>query len=443
MGKREIRILLIGQCTLHWGRMEFGNVGNYYIIEPFVRELHRVFPKTDIVTTFQMSAEFCGRENVQVLPMELYYGWKDSDLEIALEELGIAEVFNTTGYLPKNTGYIEEVMKSDLVIDFSGDIWGDNANFLGKDRFLVGLCKDRVAQLLGKPTVMLAGSPGPFEDVKTLDFAKKVFKNFDIVTNREPLSLDLLKKLNFDISRVKSLSCPSFLFESFDEVESAEIRKRNNLPGKDETIVGFTVCGWNFQEGPYDKWPREDEDYKPFVDAIEFIVKNLKLKVCLFSHSNGFVPPPEEFELIHGRDYPFLVQLKKILKSRGVNEEVFIIENLQTPKEIKSLIGTFDMVVSGRLHGSVAGLSQVIPTVMIDYGHEPKAHKIRGFAKLLEMDNYIADPNVPGDISNKIQSCWKERSEVKKVLKRKLPKVEEYARENFNLLDKLIERESL
>jgi len=33
-------ILLIGTIgTLHWGRMEFGNIGNYYIIEPFGKRI--------------------------------------------------------------------------------------------------------------------------------------------------------------------------------------------------------------------------------------------------------------------------------------------------------------------------------------------------------------------------------------------------------------------
>lgn len=30
-----MKVFVIGQCTLHWGRMEFGNIGNYYIVEPF------------------------------------------------------------------------------------------------------------------------------------------------------------------------------------------------------------------------------------------------------------------------------------------------------------------------------------------------------------------------------------------------------------------------
>jgi colanic acid/amylovoran biosynthesis protein len=45
-------IFVIGQCTIHWGRMEFGNIGNYYIAEPLFRELHRVFPEATIKTTF-------------------------------------------------------------------------------------------------------------------------------------------------------------------------------------------------------------------------------------------------------------------------------------------------------------------------------------------------------------------------------------------------------
>ena len=75
----------------------------------------------------------------------------------------------------------------DLVIDFSGDIWGDNADFLGSDRFYVGLVKDRVAQVFAKKTVMIAGSPGPFSAGKNLEFAKEVYENFDLVTNRKVL----------------------------------------------------------------------------------------------------------------------------------------------------------------------------------------------------------------------------------------------------------------
>ena len=157
-----MNIFIIGQCTLHWGRMEFGNIGNYYIIEPMIRELHRTFPNSQIKTTFQLSDRFCKSENISCVPIELYYDFNKDILKDVEMELSIARNFHKSGKLISTTPYIEEVMNSDLVIDFSGDIWGDNANFLGKNRFLIGLMKDRISQLLGKKTVMIAGSPGPF-----------------------------------------------------------------------------------------------------------------------------------------------------------------------------------------------------------------------------------------------------------------------------------------
>ena len=111
-----MRIFVIGQCTLHWGRMEYGNMGNYYVITPFFRELHRVFPKADVLTTFQMSDDFCRRERVSCLPMELYYGWNDTDLANARRELQIAMFYSKTGNLEARTEYIDAVMASDLVI---------------------------------------------------------------------------------------------------------------------------------------------------------------------------------------------------------------------------------------------------------------------------------------------------------------------------------------
>ena len=203
--------------------MEFGNIGNYYIIEPFIRELHKIYSNAQIKTTMQMSERFQKDEKVKVLPMELYYGWNKNDLDLALSELASAYIYAKTGVLPKITNFIKEVLEADIVIDFSGDIWGDNSNFLGSERFLIGLIKDRVSQLLGKKTAMIAGSPGPFKNQKIKDFAKKVYENFDLVTNREPISVDLMRKMGFNVSKTKSLACPAFFFEP------AKGKKLNNF----------------------------------------------------------------------------------------------------------------------------------------------------------------------------------------------------------------------
>lgn len=431
-----MKILIIGQCTLHWGRMEFGNIGNYYIIEPFVRELKEVFPNSEINTTMQMSAEFCNREKIAVLPMNIYYNWDEQDLENAELELKISNEYADSGTLTGTTPYIEEVLKSDLVIDFSGDIWGDNANFLGEDRFYIGLCKDRVPQLLGIKTVMIAGSPGPFSNNNNLKFAKEVFENFDLVTNRESLSRLILKEHGFNLTKLRDLSCPAFLFEPKKGKEVENILIKEGLKNTDKPIVGFILCGWNFTNGPFDKWPREDSDYKVFVETIEHI-DSLGAKVCLMSHSNGFIPDKEPFELIHGRDYPIIKQLQRILKERGIVKNVIALDDVYDTWTTKSIIGSFDMLVSGRVHAAVSGLSQSVPTVILDYGHEPKAHKLKGFAIEAGAENYVADPGNKEDILNKVNDCWLNRKAYKLELDNKIPQTQIRAKENFKLLKTL------
>lgn len=420
--------------------MEFGNIGNFYIMEPFFRELHRTFPECTIATTFQMSESFRDRERVTVLPMDLYYGWTGHDLHDAEEELALARNFADTGRMVRTTAYIDAVIEADLVIDFSGDIWGDNADFLGADRFAVGLCKDRVAQLLGKPTAMIAGSPGPFSEGKNLELAREVFAAFDVVTNREPVSRAVLEEAHFDLSRLHDLACPAFLFQPATGREVDALLLRKGLVGGERPTVGFILCGWNFLEGPFDKWPRNDAEYTVFAEVIEHIEAEFDARVCLMSHSNGFPVPPRPFELIHGRDYPVTKQLAAILAARGRTKHVFTLDGVYDAWTTKAIIGHFDMLVSGRIHAAVAGLSQCVPTVVIDYGHEPKAHKLLGFAAVAGVADRVADPALACDMIAKVDACWRDRAEVAHGLAGRMPMVREMALRNFVHLQKIAQR---
>lgn len=435
-----MNILITGQCTLHWGRMEFGNMGNYYIMEPFFRELHRSFPNAVVRTTMQMSDRFCSEEKVERLPLELYYAWRDNELDLAQQEVEISEKIKSTGGSEETTDYIEAVKWADLVIDFSGDIWGDNANFLGEDRFKVGLLKDTVAQNLGKPTVLLAGSPGPFSDIQTKKLAQKVFSQFDLVTNREPISSKLLDELGFDTSKTVSLACPAFLFEPASPEKIKDLLEAEELcqEQRDRPVVGFILCGWNFENGPFDLWPRDDSDYEKYAESIELISEKLGCKVCLMSHSNGFDIPPAPFKLKHGRDYPISKQLQSVIERRGIAKNVVCLDGVYDVWQTKAIIGSFDMLVSGRVHAAVAGVSQSVPTVIVDYGHEPKAHKLMGFAAVAGVAEYVADPSDGNELDMKIKACWANRKEIRAFLDGHIPEVCELARENFQRLREVI-----
>lgn len=432
-------ILLTGQCTLHWGRMEFGNIGNYYIAEPLVRELHRVFPGAEIRTTFQFSDEFCQREQVVRLPMALYYGWTGHDLEDARQELASVLASGASPFVHCSP-FISELNQCDLVVDFSGDIFGDNANLLGPGRFEVGLCKLRTAQMLGKPTALIAGSPGPFGDPHTRTLVQKVVTGCSLVTTREELSLEILREAGCNTDQIAALACPAFLFDSTSTLPAiAPTMQRIRESAGCRPVVGFVLCGWNFLAGPFDRWPRSDDEFLPFVEAIECISNELGAAVCLISHANGFQPPPAEFRLHHGRDYPIAQRLLSLVRERGLaTEPVFALDSVHPAAETHAILGSLDFLVSGRVHAAVAALAQKVPTVIIDYGHAPKAHKLRGFARLAGVEDCIADPRCANAIVSKIRACWAEQSSIRQRLAERIPRVRALARDNFDRLPPLL-----
>lgn len=433
-----MKILVIGQGTLHWGRLEFGNIGNYYIIEPFFRELHRVFPHAAIQTTFQMSDEFQSKEQITSVPMDEYYSWTEKDLPLAYKEYAIASVYEQTGTLIDTTPYIEDVLSSDLVIDFSGDIWGQNADLVGSNRFLIGLLKERCAQLLGKPTAMLAGSPDPFNRDSTLDFAHLVFNNFALVTNREEISKSVLSDFGFDVSNVYSLACPAFEFEPATLAQIQQYIEGTPLANKQKPVIGFVLCGWNLLKGPFSRENWEDQEFDGYIKMIKQMVEKFNVDVCLMSHSNGFQVPPAEFELTKGRDYPLIKRIYELLTKTAIADRVYLFNGIYTPAETKAIIGQFDMLISGRVHAAVAGLSQSVPTMIIDYGHEPKAHKLRGFAQVANVERYVADPHSFSDMISKAFEVYENRKGIRRMLIDRNKEIKALIKQNFDLLKTIV-----
>lgn len=430
-----MKILLTGLVTVHWGRVEYGNIGNYYIVETTIRELHRVFPNAEISTTFQMTEEFAKRERIKILPMHLYYEWSESDLQKSMKELGLATIYNITGQLYETTPYIDEVLKSDIVIDFSGEMWGDHAEPVGKNRFLVNLIKLRVAQLLGRKTALLAGSQGPFNKCPEIDFAKVVFKNFNIVSNRESTSKDILEKNEFDVSHVRNFTDPAFLFEPASDTDMAEIYIRERIHDSKRKTVGFVLCGFNMLEGPYDKEPRRDDEFIQFAEVVEYIIGKLDARIVLLSHQNGFILPPN-FQLINGRDYPYAEQLHDVVKKRGLvdTDNLLCIDRPYLPKETKAIIGQFDMFVTGRIHGFVAATSQFVPTVIITRGHGGVSHRNIGFARSVGLEEYVSNPADATDMIRKIDKCWNNMDQIRGMLRNTIPDVQQIAHACFDSL---------
>lgn len=436
------KVLVTGLCTLHWGRLQFGNIGNYYIVEPLFQQLHRVFPDAEIVTTFQMTQSFIEKENITVLPMDLYYSWSGQDKEVAEQEYNMASELHE---IPEKmlTPYMKCIQECTLVINVSGDMWGDNAEHVGHERFLVDLYKMRTAQLLGKKTVLFAGTPGPFSDVMTREFAKEVYSHFSLVINREPTSTQNMGKWGFESTNVKDFACPAFLYrpqllEEDIDIEEMVVKLRGK---EDKTLIGFTIGGFNMPVGPYDMWPRDEWQYKIFVEVIEEIVTTLNARVVLISHTNGFELPPN-FKLINGRDYPILKQLQGIILKRGNIQEgdIVCLEGPYLPRVTKTIIGKFDMFITGRVHASVAAITQCVPTVFMTYEKSfIPSTKMYGFADLAGIGELVCEPGDKEGMMDKVIYCYDNMDSIRKRLEKRIPEVQTLSMNAFDEIRKLVD----
>ncbi len=436
-----MKILVTGLCTLHLGRLENGNIGNYYIIEPFFRELHRVFPEAEIVTTFQMTEHFCKSEGIRCLPLSSYYAWSEYDVDLALKEYAIAQIYGQTGQLIEETPYLMQVTDSDLIIDVSGEMWGDKANPVGKDRMLVNLLKIRTAQLMQKKTVLFAGTVGPFQEERTNMLAKITFENYNLATIRESETTRMLQTMHFNTENIKEYPCPSFLFEPASDVKMQSIFAKEKITGVDKPTIGMVVCGFNMTEAPYDKWPRQDEEYTEYALTVEHMVNKLGARVVLMSHSNGFDLTPE-ICLKPGRDYPIVKQLQRVVQQRGLvkdQNDVLCIDNAYTPAQTKAIIGQFDLFVTGRMHASVGSISQFVPTVFIMHAQGSKSTKIIGFSKIVGLEEYVSAAKAE-ELIEKIDLCFANRVQIRAHLHKRIPEVQKKAREGFEALKELMQQ---
>lgn len=423
-------IFVTGLCTLHWGRLEYGNIGNYYIVEPLFRELHKHFPSAKIKTTFQMSKEFIDREDIEVLPMEIYYAWRgEEDVHQAYKDLEVVLEKNEE----ETTPYLEAIRNSDLIINVSGDMWGDNAEHVGHKRFLVDCLKMKVAQLLEKKTVLYAVTPGPFNSIEDFSLAKDVFENFSRVVIREKVSEGNLKKWGMKTDNLVWAPCPSYLFEPNYTYQSKWVDWINENHTKREKVVGMTFGGFNMPVGPYDMWPREEKQYDSFVEVARYLLEELKVNILLFSHTNGFELPPN-FRLKCGRDFDILNQFLQVLlkKYPQYREKICLIDEPLLPSDIKYVIAQLDILVTGRVHASVAAVSQCVPTIFLEYDSRViYSDKMTGFSNIVDMQKYVCKPGDATAIKEKVSLCLGNICEEKTILKERIEEVKVQAKKIF------------
>lgn len=103
------------------------------------------------------------------------------------------------------------------------------------------------------------------------------------------------------------------------------------------------------------------------------------------------------------------------------------------PDMTKSIIGQFDLMVTGRVHASVAAISQYVPTVFITYEKSfIPSTKMYGFSSLAGVGEFVCEPGDQAAMLQKIHMCFDERASVKQRLQKRIPEVKMLAEQAFD-----------
>lgn len=250
-----------------------------------------------------------------------------------------------------------DVKECDVVFDFTaGDSFTD---IYGRQRFFVRTALKQKIIDMGIPLVLGSQTIGPFQDKDVRDMAVKVINGCKEVYARDQLSVDYTVK----ISGRKPVLTTDVAFA---------LPYTKNEHKNDIVNIGFNPSGllWN---GGY----TGDNQFGLTVDYQKYcreVIQNLlkKYEVLLIPHVLTAQTQSVDNDLIAVRalkkEFPALV----------------VIDDFNTPMEVKSYIARLDGFIAARMHASIAAFSANVACIPFSY-----SRKFEGLFDSLGYDRVI------------------------------------------------------
>lgn len=109
-------------------------------------------------------------------------------------------------------------------------------------------------------------------------------------------------------------------------------------------------------------------------------------------------------------------------------KHVVLVDEPLLPYNMKALIGKLDMLITGRVHASVAATSQCVPTVYMEYDRRVMySDKMYGFSSLLGMEKYVCEPGNLDALIRMVTLSYDNLEEIKTALTTKITMIKKCA----------------
>jgi len=251
---------------------------------------------------------------------------------------------------------IEDYKDADLIIFVGGGYFRSKTGLTQSVHLLLLLSMFWYAGLCRSKKIIAPISFGPFAHKWQELLTARAIKNFEVVSVREKISFDKLKK-----NRIRNL----ILAADHGLLQKKSSTKKKNL--KSQIKLGFTVRNW--LANPYG---RSFELH--FIEAIKHLSSKYNLIVQPIIQVHAPLHPQEDDSLATTR------VIKELNKSSIQVNRVKKIKNVDHAKKIYADV---DLLLGMRMHSNILAATQGTPFLAISY-----EHKSEGISKYLGMEKY-------------------------------------------------------
>ena len=299
-------------------------------------------------------------------------------------------------YLRKNL--INNVGSKDICLS----IGGDNYCYAGTD-ILAAI--NRNLRKKGAKTVLWGCSIEP-QLLEQVDIAKDI-ANFDLITARETISYEALKKVN-----------PNTILVA----DSAFVLKRIDMPLPEGWVEGKMI---GINASPLILQSSKDGELvlDAYKELVKRILRTTDCSVALIPH-------------VVWKDNDDRIPLKTLYDTFSETGRVILLDDYNC-MEIKGYIARCRMFIGARTHATIAAYSSCVPTLVLGY-----SVKSRGIAKDLfgTYDNYVL--SVQGIVSKEelvigFDWLWEHQEEIRCKLEQIIPQYKEKVYAGVNELRKM------
>ncbi len=317
-----------------------------------------------------------------------------------------------------DTEEIQEYVKSDIILDISGDSFSEVDGLPGTTYHFLHIW---LGVVLNKNTVIYSQSVGPFTYTKPI--AKNLLNNVDLITLRGKVSYDYLQEIGIDKPPIYLTADLAFLMDPASKDRTDEILYDIEKI-KGNSFIGISVSNWiSKYYGSYEK----------FVDLmaniVDYMIEKLDITVIFIPHVTG---PKEEFDdRIIGEDVYNIIKHK---------DKVILIRNDYTPQEMKGIISRCSLFIGARMHACIGALSTGVPTINISYHH--KSNDIMTMFGLEKNVLRAQDVNIE-NLKKTIDETWSRKEEIKSRLASKIGDITRQATLNAEILRDLLKDKNI